>query len=155
MKFLLSVALFFLSSVSVAQTSSPASYLAGLMKDVGYNFRAIDDSLFQVPFEGDTLKKFDVNILHFQDMVIVFVNISKAAMSQQTTINLDKQNMEKVMLYNTHYDYLKFGVERSNGEFYVRTDIHTDGLSSRTLRKFIDQAGRAANEIYPEMIKKN
>jgi hypothetical protein len=157
MKIPLSIMLFFLGGVCCGQikdTASP-SYLAGLMKDVGYNFRTIDDSLYKVPFEGDTLKQYEVNVLHFEDMVIVFVNLSKAAMAQHTPVVLDKGNLEKLMLYNIHFDYLKFGIEQSNGELFVRVDIYTSGLNAKTLRKFVDQVGRAANEIYPEMIKKN
>jgi hypothetical protein len=130
-------------------------YLVRLMDDVGYNYNVINDSLCQVVFKGDTLKLYDVNVLHFEDMVIVYVNLTRQGELQKIPVDLNHRNMQKVLHFNIHFDYLKFGVEKSNGDFFVRTDILTLGLNSKTLRRFIDQVGRAANEIYPEMTSKN
>jgi hypothetical protein len=125
------------------------------MDDVGYNFKTINDSLCQVVFKGDTLKLYEVNVLHFEDMVIIYVNLTREGEVQKIPVELNQKNMQKVLHYNIHFDYLKFGVERSNGDFFVRADILAQGLNSKILRRFIDQVGRAANEIYPEMTEKN
>jgi hypothetical protein len=137
------------------QAKPERSYLLRLMDDVGYDYRTINDSLCQIGFQGDTLKRYDVNVLHFEDMVIIYVNLTREGEVQKIPLELNQKNIQKVMNYNIHFDYLKFGIERSNGDFFVRADIFTGGLSSRTLRRFIDQVGRAANEIYPEMTAKN
>lgn len=146
---------FYTSIGQVKQISQQKSYLVTLMDDVGYNYKIVNDSLCQVVFKGDTLKLYEVNVLHFEDMVIVYVNLTREGEVQKIPVELNQNNMQKVMNYNIHFDYLKFGVERSNGDFFVRADILTEGLNSRILRRFIDQVGRAVNEIYPEMTSKN
>lgn len=158
MKYLIVCAMLFSCCSSVAQVKQVKqgrSYLISLMDDVGYKYNIINDSLCQVVFKGDTLKLYEVNVLHFDDMVIVYVNLTKQGEVQKIPVDLNQRNMEKVLHYNIHFDYLKFGVERSNGNFFVRADIVAQGLNSKTLRRFVDQVGRAANEIYPEMTEKN
>jgi Putative bacterial sensory transduction regulator len=158
MRYLIICTLLFSYTSSIAQVKQvkqERSYLLGLMDEVGYDFNTINDSLCQVLFQGDTLKRYKVNVLHFEDMVIIYVNLTKEGEVQKVPLELNQKNMQKVMNYNIHFDYLKFGIERSNGDFFVRADIFTGGLSSGTLRRFIDQVGRAANEIYPEMTAKN
>jgi hypothetical protein len=158
MKYIIVITFLFPSFQTYAQ-DKPARpdrpYLVRLMDDVGYNYNVINDSLCQVVFKGDTLKLYDVNVLHFEDMVIVYVNLTRQGELQKIPVDLNHRNMQKVLHFNIHFDYLKFGVEKSNGDFFVRTDILTLGLNSKTLRRFIDQVGRAANEIYPEMTSKN
>lgn len=158
MKYLIICAILLACSTSIAQVKQDRkekSYLVTLMDDVGYNYNVINDSLCQVVFKGDTLKLYEVNILHFEDMVIVYVNLSREGKVQKIPVDLNQKNMQKVLHYNIHFDYLKFGVERSNGDFFVRADVLTQGLNSRILRRFVDQVGRAANEIYPEVTAKN
>ena len=158
MKYLIICTLLFSYTSSIAQVEQAKhekSYLVKLMDEVGYDFKTINDSLCQVVFNGDTLKRYEVNILHFEDMVIIYVNLTREGELQEISLELNQKNIQKVMNYNIYFDYLKFGIERSNGDFFVRADIFTGGLNSRTLRRFIDQVGRAANQIYPEMTAKN
>jgi len=143
------------SFTQVKQVRQDKPYLVRLMDDVGYNYNVINDSLCQVVFKGDTLKLYQVNILHFEDMVIIYVNLTREGEVQKIPVELNQKNMQKVLHYNIHFDYLKFGVERSNGDFFVRADILTQELNAKILRRFIDQVGRAANEIYPEMTAGN
>ncbi len=116
--------------------------IASLLETLGYTYSKVSNNVWSVPFEGKVLKDFDLIVTAHEDLLVLFVLVTKKG-----DMRVTPELMQKMLRLNADLDRVKVGIDK-DGDAFVRVDMSTRVLDSREFKANVDQVGAAADEVF-------
>ena len=151
-KCILLVGILAIAIASYAQTNTSGSTqktvsaFEKMMNETGYPYTKFSDSTASIKFDGtDVIKSYSVIVLKTGGAYVAFVDISTTM-----GIKVDPSKYKSILRANNSFDLIKFGLEE-DGSITARYEIYESGLTSKNLKRIINQLAAAAEEIAPQL----
>ncbi|MEO6719565.1 MAG: hypothetical protein ABIN67_04325 [Ferruginibacter sp.] len=126
----------------------PVPVLQKLLMAGKFDYRAINDSLYQVDFTGDNIERFKVLISKISDLYVIAVDVT-----EDMNLELKPEKYKMLLSKNDEYDMVKIGISESNNHLYVRCDTYSNITSVVVLKKLINQVSAVTDIIAGELKK--
>lgn len=134
-----------------AQGAKPASAAdkAGATKTVqlleasGYGYTKAQGNVWVIKFKGQQLAEFPVIVIYSENMLIL---VSVVAEKKDYKITPDL--MQKLLALNDDLDRVKVGIDKDDGDLFVRIDLSLRVVDDQEFKANLDQISAAVDETY-------
>jgi hypothetical protein len=125
-----------------AATRASAAKVLQLLKESGYTYKVISESVWTMELTRPSLGKFTVLMGVQDDQLVAGVVIAEKA---KIPITVDL--MHKMLTLGNDLDYVKIGLD-NDGDAYVRVEVRTRLLDLVEFKSDIDQIADAADKAF-------
>lgn len=132
----------FALSISASAQESSAAKTGRLLNESGVNFTKVANDIWTVPFDGKTLRNFQVLIGVDKDVLVMFVIVT-----DKKKYTRSPELLNKLLLQNDQMDRVKIGIDKQ-GEIAVRIDLTVRLMDKRELSENLDQVAAASDQIF-------
>jgi hypothetical protein len=154
MKKILTISLCIMVSALMANAQSkpktapktPQSELLKLLAGTGLPYKAINDSLAVIPYEGINIESYNVVVQKASDLYIIYTDLLEILPGK-----IDESKYKYFLLQNDHFDIVKIGISSDEKSIYVRADLYEAGISTALLGRVIKQVANVTNIIAGEI----
>lgn len=135
---------------AAAQTPAPSAAdkaahakIVQLLEGSGHAYTKAKDGVWVVPFKGNNLAEISVITLYAENMLI-FV----ATAASKTEVKLTPELLQKLLTLNDALDRVKVGIDKSDGDIFVRIDLSLRIVDAQEFKANLEQISAAVDETY-------
>ena len=122
-----------------------AAKVEQMLKQAGFNYKHVSDSVWVVKTKGKVLPEFDMLIAENQGVLVVGV-----VMLNKKNLKLSPDLLFKLLKLNHQKDYVKVGVD-DDDDLFVRTELNLKRLEFEEFIIVFNTVVTLADTVYTEM----
>jgi len=121
-----------------------AAAVAKLLEGTGLTHNKVNETVWSIPFDGETRKGFRVVVALSGDgsVVVLYVLLAEKAQMKPSP-----ELWQQLLRANDEFDRVKVGID-NEGDAFVRIDLSLRVLDPQELKTNIEQAAAATDEIF-------
>src|SRR5262245_47138865 len=129
-----------------AQSSdaSGASRIVMLLEKSPFKYSKVGDTVWEITFNGETVKEIPIRIALSEDVVIVMGKIA-----DRKKVSLKETALVKLLELNHNFDSVKIAL--SEDMLYVRVDAHWKIIDGAELKYMLEQVANVVEGTYPQI----
>lgn len=142
---------FFVSTETMAQTAAAPSAAdkAGAAKTVqllegsGYGYTKAQGNVWVIKFKGQQLTEFPVIVIYSENMLILV-----SVVAEKKDYRVTPELMQKLLALNDDLDRVKVGIDKDDGDLFVRIDLSLRVVDDQEFKANLEQISAAVDETY-------
>lgn len=135
------------NSKAVVKAKNLQAKIGQFLEQSGGSFNKVADGVWTVPFQGKSLKNFNVIIATDaeSETIVVF-----AVIAEKKNLRLSQDLLYNLLKYNHAVDKIKVGISEE-GDLNVRIDENGRLLDLQAFKDTLEQTAAASDELYEQI----
>jgi hypothetical protein len=130
-------------AASSATDKAASAKVLQLLESTGLGYTKAQGSVWVVKYKGEQLAEFPVIIIYSQDMLILV-----SVVAEKKDYKLTPELMQKLLGLNDDLDRVKVGIDKDDGDLFVRIDLTLRVVDETEFKANLDQISAAVDETY-------
>jgi len=132
----------------VAQSQGgTAAKIRQYLDKLGGSYTKVSDTLWTVPYEGKSLKNYDVFVSTVPNTDLVVFGVSLAA---KKNLKPSEDFYLKLLNYNNDVDTVKVVIDE-DGDLLVRADVNGRTMDFQEFKDIVEQVAAATDELHSQI----
>jgi hypothetical protein len=135
-------------SVAAAQgQSSIAAKIRQYLEQFGGSYTKVSDTTWTVPYQGKSLKNYDVFVSTIPNSDLVLIGVPVAT---KKNLKPSQDLYLKLLRYNHVADSVKVGID-DEGDLFLRADLNGRTMDFQEFKEIVEQVAAATDELHGQI----
>lgn len=130
---------------SAADNKAALAKVVQLLEASGHNYTKASDNVWTIPFQGDSLKQFNVVAVYTEGLLVTF-----AIPVKKKNLKVTPDLLRKLLQFNVDMDRVKIAID-DEGDLVVRIDSSLRIMDGEEFKLVVEQVANATESIHSEI----